>query len=179
MAQQCCHNSLIMCLKEIRSLKYVYLLEGVVFIGVSLAILPSTGMKGMLVSSVAATTLFTGFIGAWRVTKLSKMGWKPLLWDWQLPLLRLLAVLVPLALAMGWLLRDQSVWLQLLIPGALLALIGAWALFRYALPFDLTVEMVQKMPCPFLHAARVFIRVACKRDPCLANPILRDENNQS
>jgi O-antigen/teichoic acid export membrane protein len=148
MSQQCCHNSLIMCLKEIRSLKYIFLLEGIAFISISLAILPSTGMTGMLACSVAATTLFTGFIGAWRVTGLSKTGWKPLLWDWQLPLFRLLAVLVPLTLAMGWLLRDQSVWLQLLIPGALLALIGAWAALRFALPSDLTVEIAGKLPPP-------------------------------
>jgi O-antigen/teichoic acid export membrane protein len=161
--QQCCHNSLIMCLKEIRSLKYVYLLEGAVFIGAALAVLPSDGITGMLICSVAATTLFTWFVGAWRVKGLSKTGWKPLLWDWQLPLFRLLAVLVPLALVMGWLLRGQSAWLRLLVPGALLSFIGAWIALRFALPFDLTVEISGKLPPPLRRLVAALAGRTCGR----------------
>ena len=161
--QQCCHNSLIMCLKEIRSLKYVYLLEGAVFIGAALAVLPSDGITGMLICSVAATTLFTWFVGAWRVKGLSKMGWKPLLWDWQLPLFRLLAVLVPLALVTGWLLRGQSAWLQFLVPGALLSFIGAGVALRFALPADLTVEISGKLPPPLRRLVAALAGRTCGR----------------
>ena len=42
--QQCCHNSLIMCLKHIRGLKYIFLLEGVLFVGVAVFVLPANGI---------------------------------------------------------------------------------------------------------------------------------------
>jgi O-antigen/teichoic acid export membrane protein len=177
MTQQCCHNSLIMCLKEIRSLKYVYLLEGIVFISVALAILPSTGITGMLICSVAATTLFTGLSGVWRVAKLSKVGWKPLLWDWQLPLFRLLAILIPSLLAMEWLLRDQSVWFQLFVPGTLLTFIGGWVSLRYALPFDLATEIVGKLPRPIRQAARV-IGATRRENQRHVKPILHDDKSE-
>ena len=178
MTQQCGHSSLIMCLKEIRSLKYVYLLEGIVFISMALAILPSTGITGMLICSVAATTLFTGLSSVWRVAKLSKVGWKPLLWDWQLPLFRLLAILIPSLLAMVWLLRDQSVWLQLFVPGTLLTFIGVWVSLRYALPFDLVTELVGKLPRPIQQATLVLIGATHRENQRHVKPILHDDKSE-
>jgi O-antigen/teichoic acid export membrane protein len=86
LTQQCCHNSFIMGLKEIRSLKYIFIIEAGVFIVVALAILPSTGMTGMLTCSILATTLFTWLGGVWRIVGILKVGWKALAWDWQMPL---------------------------------------------------------------------------------------------
>jgi O-antigen/teichoic acid export membrane protein len=146
--QQCCHNSIIMCLKEIRTLKYIFLIEGIMFIGVSLAILPSTGMTGMLVCSVTATTLFTWLSGVWRVATLSKMGWKPLLWDWQKPLFRILMTMVPVWLAMEWALHSAADWLRLVVSGGLLTAVGMWVALRFALPPDLVVELMRKLPPP-------------------------------
>jgi O-antigen/teichoic acid export membrane protein len=156
-AQQCCHNSLIMCLKEIRTLKYILLLEGIVFAGVALAILPSTGMTGMLFCSVLATTLFTWLSGVWRIAELSKMGWKPLVWDWQKPLILILIVMVPIWLAMGWILHDAPTWLLLVVKGTILTTTGAWVAIRYALPFDLVAEIIEKLPMP-LKSVAVFLR---------------------
>ena len=146
--QQCCHNSLIICFKEIKTLKYIFLIEGIMFIGVSLAILPSTGITGMLVCSVAATTLFTWLSGVWRVAVLSKMGWKPLLWDWQKPLFRILMAMIPVELAMEWALHDASNWLQMIFMGGVLALIGSWVALRHALPSDLVDEIMRKLSPP-------------------------------
>jgi O-antigen/teichoic acid export membrane protein len=144
-AQQCCHNSLIICFKEIKTLKYIFLIEGVVFIGVSLAVLPSTGMTGMLVCSVTATTLFTWLTGLWRVAMLSKLGWKPVLWDWQKPLFYVLTAMIPVWLAMAWALRDASNWFQMTFMGGVLTLIGAWVALRHALPSDLVDEIMKKL----------------------------------
>jgi O-antigen/teichoic acid export membrane protein len=157
--QQCCLNSLVMCLKEIRTLKYIFLIEGIVFIGVSLAVLPSGGITGMLVCSAAATTLFTWLSGMWRVAGLSRMGWKPLLWDWQKPLFWVLAAMIPVSLALGWVLRGLPDWLRLVASGGLLAAVGAWASIRYALPFDLTDEVVSKLPEPFQRLSAILIAI--------------------
>ncbi len=157
--QQSCHNSLIICLKEIRTLKYIFLIEGIVFIGVSLAILPSTGMTGMLVCSVTATTLFTWLSGVWRVAMLSKMGWKPLLWDWQKPLFRILMAMIPVWLAMEWALHNAADWLRLVVSGSLLTAVGVWAAIRYALPFDLIDEVVRKLPEPLQRASVILIGI--------------------
>ena len=159
LTQQCCHNSLIICFKEIKTLKYVYLLEGIVFIGVALAVLPSAGMTGMLVCSVVATTLFTWLSGVWRVAVLSKMGWKPLLWDWQKPLFRMLMAMVPVWLVLEWALHNAADWLRLVVGGSLLTAVGVWVGMRYALPFDLIDEVVRKLPEPLRRATVILVGI--------------------
>jgi O-antigen/teichoic acid export membrane protein len=155
LTQQCCHNSLIMCLKEIRGLKYVYLFEGVVFVVASVAILPATGLTGMLFCSVLATLICTWLCGTWRIAALSRKGWKPLLWDWQQPLFRILAVMLPSWLVIRWILRDAAGLPQLIVSGGLLAIIGLWVSLRFALPSDLTTEIVGKLPPTLQRAFRI------------------------
>jgi len=159
--QQCCHNSLIMCLKEIRGLQYVYLLEGVLFVGVAIVILPSTGMTGMLICSLVATTLFTWLCGVWRVAGLSEKGWKPLLWDWQLPLFWVAGIMVPCWLATEWTLRGAPDWLRLVINSSLLTATGTWVSLRFALPSDLAAEIVGKLPTPLQRVAAILGRRSC------------------
>ena len=158
--QQCCHNSLIICLKQIRVLKYIFLLEGVLFVGVAIVILPSTGMTGMLICSLAATTLFTWCCGVWRIAGLSGKGWKPLVWDWQRPLFWIISVMVPCWLAIEWTLRGAPDWLRLVINGGLLTVIGIWVSLRFALPSDLVVETVGKLPPPLQRVAAILGRRA-------------------
>lgn len=159
LTQQCCLSSLIVSLKEIRGLKYVFMIEGVVFVGLAVVVLRWEGITGMLVCSLLATLLFTWLVSAARVVRHSRTGWKPLLWDWQLPMLRVLAVMVPCWLALEWLLRGQSDWVRLTANGGLLGLIGAWAALRLGLPSDLLAEIAGKLP-PV--AGRLALRLAGK-----------------
>jgi O-antigen/teichoic acid export membrane protein len=144
--QQCCHTSIIMCLKEIRTLKYVFILEGIVFIAAGLFVLPSTGITGLLVCSVLATISFTWLSGVWRIAQISKMGWKRLVWDWQKPLIWLLLTMVPTWLVLDWFLHDATNGLRLVGSGGILAAVGVWVAIHYALPSAIVVEITQKLP---------------------------------
>ena len=153
LTQQCCHNSLVVCLKQIRGLKYLYLLEGAVFVGVSSAILPSTGLTGMLVCSLTASIMFTWLSGVWRVAALSGKGWKPLLWDWQLPLFYVVGSMAPSWLAMEWMMRNVPDWIRLPAYGCVLSLIGIWVSLRFALPAVLITDIARKFPPPVQRVA--------------------------
>ena len=166
--QQCCFNSMIAGLKEIHGLKYVYLIEGIIFVFVTSAVLHRAGITGMLVCSLLATLLFTWSNGLWRISKLSKIGWKPLLWDWQLPLLRALGVLIPCWLAMEWVLHGKSEWLRFAVNGGLLAVVGAWVTLRLGLSSDLLAEISGKLP-PSLR--RLVLRLAGQACRPGGNPV--------
>jgi O-antigen/teichoic acid export membrane protein len=174
MTQQCCHNSIIISLKQIKTLKYIYLLEGIVFIVVALIILKSNGMTGMLVCSLLATTLFTGLSGAWRVAKLSKLGWKPLLWNWQRPLICVLIVMIPVWLAAEWILHDASNWLRLAVNVGILTISGLWVAIRYALPLDFIDEITSKLPWPIQQKCLVLIKAICRQDANRVKPVLHN-----
>jgi hypothetical protein len=146
LSQQCCHNSLVACLKEIRSLKYVFIAEGLVFIVVTFMILETAGMTGMLLCSVLGSLLFTWSNGIWRVARLAGKSWKVLLWDWQLPLLRMLITLVPCWLLTDWAMSTAPDWARLGVNGILLSVVGLWAGLRHALPSELVLEISAKLP---------------------------------
>jgi hypothetical protein len=163
LTQQCCHNSFIACLKQVRNLKYVFVIEGIVFVSVALAVLPSTGLTGMLACSLAATILFTWLVGSWRVAQLLDGRLKQLLWDWQLPLIWILAVMVPCWLVIEWTLRGASNWLQLVVNGSLLPVTGVWVSLRFALPPELTSELIARLPGRLQRIAVILSGPACKQ----------------
>lgn len=161
LTQQCCHNSVIATLKQIKTLKYVYILEGIAFVFLTLFILPSTGITGMLVCSVAATALCTWLTGSWRIAALLDSGWKQLLWDWQKPLVRILLPMIPCWLAIHFASRNAGELVQLILNGCLLALIGAWVSVRFALPLDSVREITSKLPLAMQRPISFVIRVTC------------------
>jgi len=163
-AQQCCHNSFVACLKQIRQLKYVFVLEGLLFVGLSLAVLKSTGLTGMLLCSVTATFLFTWLAGTWRVAGLLGGTWRPLLWDWQVQMLGLLSLLIPIWLLLARALDGTPDLLQLVVKGTILSAVGAWTFARFALPRPLVAELIHKLPAfaqrPALRLTGLIGRVA-------------------
>jgi len=160
LTQQTCFSSLVISLKEIRGLKYIFLLEGAVFVGVALVVLRHAGMTGMLICSVLATFVFTWFAGAWRLVNLSRIGWKALLWDWQWPLLRVLLVMAPCGLLLAWVLRDMPDWVRLAVNAPVLAIIGAWAGTRLGLPPALVAEISGRLPPPLRRIVCLFAGVS-------------------
>lgn len=149
LSQQNCHNSLILCLKQVRELKYTYLTEGLVFILAAVMVLPRWGITGMLACSLVCTLVFTTANGVWRVAQLAHINHQPPLWSWQKPLLRVLLVLMPCWALLAWLIHDARVWLRLLALGFVLGVAGLLASVSLALPPSLTRELIGKLPAVF------------------------------
>ena len=99
----------------------------------------------------------------WRIARLSKTGWKALLWDCQWPLLRVLAVMVPCALALQWALRGSPDWLQLAVNAAVLGPLGVWAALRLGLPAELVSEIISKLPPPLRRFAASLAELVCEQ----------------
>ena len=158
LTQQCCHNSFIACLKEIKELKYTYLLEGAVFIGLAWWILPRTGFTGMLVVSILCLLTLTFANGTIRVARLVAQEKTESMISWDYPLLRLLLFLVPIWLATDWLLRDTPKLVHLLVVCGVIAIAGLVVALRFALPRELALDLAGRLPLPFQKACRFLIQ---------------------
>jgi O-antigen/teichoic acid export membrane protein len=158
MIQQCCFNSFIVCLKQVNELKYTYLIEGVVFITASVLALPRFGYTGMLVCSIVCTTLFTYANGFWRVVRMARNNHQPSLLPWHGPFARVLVVLVPLAIVMAWLGQNWSPLVRIVVMAPVLGMVGAALSLGFALPRELTQELVSKLPSPLQRVAAVMTR---------------------
>jgi O-antigen/teichoic acid export membrane protein len=146
LTQQCCHNSLIVAVKQIKGLKYAYFVEGILFVCAAVVFLPRYGMTGMLACSIAATFLCTYLAGAWQLSRIMGHRLSELLWVWQGPLAKILVVLVPLWAAAEWIFRGFGPSVRLLVMGIVLGLGGAWLSIAFALPENFVNEFGKRLP---------------------------------
>jgi O-antigen/teichoic acid export membrane protein len=163
LTQQCCHNSLVQFLKEIKNLKYVFLVEGILFVPVALFVLQKGSLTSMLVCSLLGTILFTWANGAWRISRLANKRLKVVFWDWQMPLLQLLGMLVACWLAAKWLLNGAPPIIQLFLLSTLITTAGFFIAARFFLPKALMGELAEKLPAPIRRVATVLISLICKK----------------
>jgi len=89
-------------------MRYIYLLEGAFFVGVSLLLVHLGGIRAMLLASIAGTLLFSSPYGAWRTSRYFHLPWATVAFGWLLPSLRLAACLVPVAFLVAWLAQPLS-----------------------------------------------------------------------
>lgn len=61
-----CHTGLVGISKEIRGMRYIYLAEGILFVGLSVFLAPRWGISGVLYSAIGANLLCSGWYGFYR-----------------------------------------------------------------------------------------------------------------
>ena len=144
--------------KDLRFLRFIYLLEGSVFVGLNLLFYRWENMTLMLAISLACTLTFTLPYGWFRTRKFFQMSWRDLP-DWLNPTWRLIWRLVPVALATWWLAQNlPPPWqfaVDIIVPG----IWGTACLLRYGLGRSLQVEIVSKLPSSVQLAVRRVVGV--------------------
>ena len=142
--------------KRMGAATYMYFLEGVAFIVLSLLVVPRFGMPGMLVCSIVCTVLFTLNYGTRRVAVLIGVSVFDVAVKWLKPAACLLAFTLPVGAGLAFLTRDSSL---LRLAGCVLpmALGGAWIAARFCIPSGLVVELLARAPARLRQpAARLF-----------------------
>lgn len=79
--------------KQIRAMKYVYLIEGVVFVGLSVLVARPWGIAGIIGVAVATNLLCSGWYGVARVREYFGLTESGLVWSWLRSPMALLALL--------------------------------------------------------------------------------------
>ena len=139
------HTGLVGISKELRGLRYIYLVEGSVFIALNLVVHRVESTTLMLAFSLASTLLFSLPYGLTRTRDYFGLDWSDLL-AWLLPAWRLTWRLVPVALATWWLVRGLSDRWQFILNLAVSGLVGIFFLLRYGLESRLRLEISDKLP---------------------------------
>jgi O-antigen/teichoic acid export membrane protein len=145
LTQMGCHNSLLISLKEIRALKFIYLLEGVSFVVLGWWALKQWGFTGMLVVSIGCTAVFTWAYGTWRAARLMTTAPLRVAWHWQRSSLALAVVLVPSAIGLQRLVVDQRPVIQLAVLGVGLSALAAGLMWAVFLPRELVNEVITRL----------------------------------
>lgn len=139
------HTNLVGQTKKFRFMRFLFFIEGLAFVGLTLAIYRFGGIKAMLSASILCTLSFSLPYGLYRTREYFGLSWRELM-GWFEPLLRLLLWLAPAGALLYWLTADEPALLRLLARGAIFGLWITWVFLRHGLPTALKMEIYRRFP---------------------------------
>ena len=146
------HISLVGQTKAFKSSRYIYFLEGLVFIGLTILLHKFGGITMMLGISIACSLSFTFPYALYRTRECFKLTW-PELAGWHKDTFVLAGTLAPVGAIVWWLARSLPPLPRLIVVATLVGAWTAWMFLRYGLADSLRTE-------------------ACRRAPAWARPVL-------
>ena len=135
-----CHTGLTGVTKQIRAMKYIYLIEGVTFVGLGYLTAKPFGVAGVIASGILTNVLCSGVYGVWRttdylgITLSEAVGW------WKGPL-RLALALAVVAVPLWLLTRSLPAPAQFAINAAGAGAAGLWGFWKLGLPLAMQREL--------------------------------------
>ena len=154
-----CHCGFVVFLKRIGLMKYVYFIEGTVFLTVGSYATSRYGIAGLLATSIVASLIFSCSYGIWRTVSEFELSVKEVAFRWLVPSLKLLVSLGGIAFCTYLLVHTLSAELQLVIyvagPGSLAALLFV----RFGLTAELRQEILLRFPARFRRAVTLALGV--------------------
>lgn len=145
MAVQRCHCGLMGVRKKLGTVKYIYFIEGIVFVGLAVLFTRWGGFAAIITSSILATFSLSFLYGLWRTKTDFKLSWPGVI-EWLKPAGKIAAVLIPLALALRWLASFLPPVIGLGLMGGVAGLVGAWLVVRWGLDEEMRQRVGGKMP---------------------------------
>jgi len=136
---------LIIHTKKIAAFRYVYFLEAVIFVLLSLWLSAHFGFYGILGASIACLIVFRATYTTWRMARYFQLPAITFWWTWlKRPILAGL-ILLPFVVSSPWITRGvPSLWGQLFSVLAWVGLPAAIAFLFAALPRDVRREFSQR-----------------------------------
>ena len=139
------HSAFAVQTKQFGFLRFVFLVEGSVFVVLNLLFLRWGGVTLMLVCSILCTLSFSLPYDLWRTVGYFSLRKRELA-GWYRPTWQLAWRLVPVAAVVWWLARNWSFKWQLAADAVIPGILGAIALFRYGLTKSLQTEIIGRTP---------------------------------
>ena len=148
-----CHTGMVITTKQIGFMRYVYLLEGAIFAGLSFLAIRWGGLAAIIGCSVLCDFLLTGNYGIWRISRFLGLSFREVALDWLRPMFKVLLVYLPVAALTWWLLAPASSLMRLFLHALLAGSIGLYLLLRFGIPVSFQNEILGRVPAktvPFL-----------------------------
>jgi O-antigen/teichoic acid export membrane protein len=156
-----CHNKFVLITKQIRFMRYVYFLEGIVFVILAFGVARWGGFPAIVGCSIICSTVFSCAYGIRRISHFFELSFREVAFVWLQPMFKVLAYYLPAAALTWWLLSPAPSLMRLAIHALLAATLGAWLFLRFGIPAAFQTELLRRVPprvIPILK--RVFLQPA-------------------
>jgi O-antigen/teichoic acid export membrane protein len=140
------HNGFVLMTKKIDSQRYIYFIEGAVFVALSFLVSRAGGLPAIIVCSILCSTIFSGAYGVWRVSRYFNFSLREVCWDWLLPMGRMLCLYLPLAALAWWAAHPLSALPRLGFHLLASLVVGGFLFLRVGLPPDFQREILSRAP---------------------------------
>ena len=127
------HGGLLGTAKNVGGMRYIYFLEGVLFVTLSFLVAPRWGISGILAVALAMNLLGTGLYGTHRTAKELGVSFGEVAWRWLRPALRYALLLVPVAALCHWLARPLPAAARLAVTVVVMGAAGGVLLWKSGL----------------------------------------------
>lgn len=141
-----CHTGLVLLIKQIGFLRYIYFIEGIVFFVSAILAGEEGGFPMMILTSIVCSLCFTGAYGVWRTMDYLNLSLREVMVDWLAPMYRFVGALLPIVILAWFGLHDLPVWWQLFGYALLVGATGLTLFLRLGLSKVTQRELFHKMP---------------------------------
>jgi O-antigen/teichoic acid export membrane protein len=141
-----CHNGFVLLTKKIGFMRYVYFMEGMVFVTLSLLVARRGGLPAIIACSIVCSTCFSGAYGVRRISRYFNFSLREVGLDWLRPMGRMLLFYLPLAALAWWALLPLSALPRLGIHVLVSLVVGGFLFLRFGLPSDFQREILSRAP---------------------------------
>ncbi len=141
-----CHSGFVVATREVGALRYVSLAEGLVFLGLAAIGLWWGGLPLLIVAGALCNLVLTGWYSIGRTSRYFEQPRREVAGHWQVPMLKVLIVLVPVGLALMWLTQTWLPRWQLLFRASAILIVGGLVWLRLGIPSQLQQELAQRLP---------------------------------
>jgi len=157
-AVQRCHSCFVVFTKQVGFMRYIFFVEGLVFVAAALLVARPGGLLAVIVCSIICTCLFSGSYGTWRIHRYFNVPIREVGWHWLDLMAKTLFLCAPLALAVWWIgAFVKQPFVRLALYALLYGPAGLYVLLRYGLTPGFKQELSARAPkavSPFLR--RIF-----------------------
>ena len=85
-----CHNKFVLLTKQIHFMRYVYFLEGMIFVALAFLVARRGGLPAIIGCSIVCSTVFSGAYGIWRISRFFEISFHEVALVWLRPMLKVL-----------------------------------------------------------------------------------------
>jgi O-antigen/teichoic acid export membrane protein len=141
-----CHTGLIGMTKKLLFLRYIFFVEGLVFVAVGFLLAGQGRLYLIILASLVCSILFSGLYGLRRVMAYFHLSLRQVAWDWLLPMRAFLLRAIPLSLLVWWATRSLRPMPRILLYALFSASVVLWLLAKYGVSRSFQQELLVRSP---------------------------------
>jgi hypothetical protein len=135
-----CHIGLVSMTKQLRAMKFSYVAEGIVFIGLASFLGQRLGLAGIIVSGIVTNLSFSGLYGMYRTAGILQVPLRDIIFSWLSRPVLFLVVMFGLAVVLRYATSSLPVLWRLIANGMIAGWLGGFLFWKLGLPENLQKE---------------------------------------